>query len=149
MKSIVTIVLLSVLIGTAKADSGVVVPKGTPIKLIVEDVDDEEQRLGLTVDYIRSKAELQLRRNGIRPVRKSPEPYYLYVNVQTVSSAFSVSVQFSRWVTYTVGTQEYGLIARTYDKSVTGMHAGDKKFIIGELLDLIDGLSNEILREAR
>ena len=64
-----------------------------PIALIVEDVDREEEAMGLTKRAIITTVRSRLRAARLYQIRIGP---YLYVNVNVVGSAFSARVAFNK-----------------------------------------------------
>lgn len=153
MRNLITCIILIVLTGTSMADTGVELPKNSPIPIVVEQLSKDALDIGLTEDLIRSKVELQFRRNGIQPAAGDPKSiakgYFVYVRVSVAKSVFALDIGFHRNVTYTVLGQDYSTGATTYDKSAIGVHGGDSSYVISKLLEGVDLLSNEILKSRK
>jgi hypothetical protein len=110
---------------------------------------DGAKALGLTEDLIRSKAELQLRRNGV-PVGAREDALasgiYLYVKCGVTGKAFALNIDFHRDVIYSVDGNLHSVNASTYHKGGQGTHGGDASYVIQALTDIIDMFSNDFLR---
>jgi hypothetical protein len=102
--------------------------RGLPgVGVLVEAMDANAERDGLTKDLIQTAVELQLRLAGIRKLTggefiQSPAMPYLYVRVTAVKSqeglyAYSIAVGLQQRVTLANGQ---GADARTWDTEVVG-----------------------------
>ena len=67
-----------------------------PMRLIVEAVSKDGRELGLTEAALRVAAESRLRGARLYTSSSDDFPAYLYVNVNVVGKAFSVSVQYNK-----------------------------------------------------
>ncbi len=124
--------------------TGVELPKGAPIPVLVEHVPPDAEKFGLTREYIRTQVDLRLRRNGLTPKESTNEDYYVYINVNVVGPAFSWRVGFTRVVYYRVEGKWYRGGADTYSKGGMGTHARGREFIMDSVLAGLDTLCNEI-----
>lgn len=89
------------------------------VQVLVESLEPEAERLGLTNNQIKTDVELLLRKAGIRVLTQeementSGMPY-LYVNVNTSIGggliAYNISVELSEFVTLANGLQAFGVI---------------------------------------
>jgi len=148
---IMIIALLALLVGgfASAADSGLEVNSGTKIYVLVENLSDDAKATGLTKEFIASKTELQLRRNGV-PVGSRKNAYasgvHLYVNCGVTGKAFALSVEFRREVSYRAGGQTHSVMSSTYNQGGQGTHSGDRQFIVQTLTDFLDVFSNDFLK---
>jgi hypothetical protein len=152
MKTLVLLTLVLVAaFGQAIADTGtgVELPRDAPIPILME-ISKGAEELGLTEDYVRSKVELQLRRNGLKPTNQPRSQvgwHSIYVNINVTGPAFSWEISFWRPVYYEVNGKQYSQIAKTYVQSGDGTHGRNREFILSTVLSGgIDVLSNNILK---
>lgn len=78
------------------------------VQVVIEDLDETARDVGLSVQFVRTKVELELRKAGIRVYEAKGGPY-LYVNVNVIGTtkqkpslafAFNVDVQMNRMVLF-------------------------------------------------
>lgn len=152
MKIATLVLLLLVIAGvTSASDSGLEVPPGTKVYVLVEDVSEDAKKSGLTKELIESKVELQLRRNGIAVGTREDgfeSDLYLYVVVGVTTNAFAVNIDFMRKVYYHVGDNIHSVRGSTYSKSGSGIY-GNSQYMIQMLIDFIDLFSNDFLKSNR
>lgn len=148
---IAIIVMLALMVASfaSAADSGLVVPRGTKVYVLVEDINDSANKIGLTEELIINKVELQLRRNGVPVGTKADslvDRMYLYVNCGFTGPAFAINIDFKRQVFYLVGDKLHSVTASTYHRGGQGTHGSDRGHVIKVLTDLIDEFSNDFLK---
>ena len=131
--------------------SGLEAPSGSKVYVIVERVSIEAEQLGLTKEFIKSKAELQLHRNGI-PIGSLEEShqagFYLDVNVHVTKYSFSINLSLNRNVYYYVGDKIYSTLGTTYKWSGTGNHGLKWETVIQGLNERIDAFSIDFIRDS-
>lgn len=130
-------------------DTGLELEKDSPIPVVIESVNQETQKLGLTEEFIRSWVERQLSQDGLKPVAHTIfDTCYLYIRFNVYGKVFTWDVAFKRIVTYKVAGVEYSTFASTYRKGGHGMLGSDTSpdFLIKEVLSEVNVLSSEILK---
>ncbi len=77
----------------------------TTIRVVVDNLDPEAERDGLTKDQLQTDVELRLRKAGIRvtSLRAESESSYLHLAVNTIKDssgvyAFNIVLEFDQWV---------------------------------------------------
>lgn len=137
--------------------TGAEFPAAQPIHMTVRYQTNRKDELpDLTEEHIRSKVELQLRRNTLSPAAYGGDSWWgprVHIVVQVVGKAFHCTVRVERSLShYLVDGNRYALSrpgtsdrVTTFEKSSLGTHGGRSKYIMDTLLDLIDELSNAIL----
>jgi len=114
-------------------------------RVVVEEITEDAKKTGLSEESIKSCVELQVRKNGIKPVAKTLE--YFYVNVFVVGNAFHVSVSYMRPVFYWGAFKKiYRTYAKVWNKSFLGTHGGSSGYILEGVRELVDEFSNEFLK---
>lgn len=130
--------------------TGLEMPPGTRLDVAVEKPNADAKKIGLSEQLIRSKVELQLRRNGVEVGTK--EDYlkskaYFYVRCTVVGESYNIVIRLNRRVSYTVGDKTYVINATTYNKSSTGtVGSSGGDFVIKHLLNYIDEFSNDFIK---
>ena len=119
-----------------------------PFYLVIEDLNDDAKEIGLTKDRVQNLIESRLRSARIYKDGSAYLPItftrpYLYVNINVVGRAFSVSLEFKKPVT---DEYEHAGLAPTWDVSSTGTHGKDPRFIVSVLSELMDKFLVEYLR---
>lgn len=149
MRIFISLLLFLISGSVSASDSGLKVQPETKIFVLVEKVEKESVKFGLTKELIVNKVELQLRRNGI-PVGSMEDGLksgiYLYVNCGVTGNAFSINVDFERDVKYFVGNDVHSVTASTYHLGGQGIHNNDSRWVIENILNFIDTFSNDFLR---
>ena len=114
-----------------------------PMHLTVEDYGDDADwtDTGLTVDRLQTMAESRLRAARLYDATARP---FLYVNVNVVSSSYSLSVKYHKFV-YDPVSGETSLAA-TWDVGSTGTHGGDAGYILQSVSESLDSFILEYLR---
>jgi hypothetical protein len=105
------------------------------LRVLVEGLDEDEQRAGLTQDDIRVRVELALRRAGVPVANASSRSPYIYVNVHCIlisdsnSIACSVNVELhATAIVEATGHKAYG--ASIWNAGSLGF-AGQSKVLNG------------------
>ena len=137
-----------------EVSSGVELPKNAPVPVLVENVRPKEDDLGLTREFILSKVELELRRNGITPEdgSVSDRGYFIYINVSVTGDAYAWEVSFGRQIEYDVKGKKYRRLSHTYSKEgygTYGVESEARNVIMNEVISAVDILSNKILESAK
>ena len=114
-----------------------------PMALVVESLNDDAGKIGLSKDTLQAAAESRLRaaRLYAEEVEKT-HGSYLYVNVTVVGRAFSTDIHYQKPV-----TDEFGVLSltTTWDTSFVGT-AGDASYIVQGLSQLLDEFLVAFLR---
>ena len=114
-----------------------------PMRLVVEDLHSDASDIGLTKASIQAAAESRLR--SARLYDSTPFTYpYLYINVNVVGGAFSISLQYSKRV-YDPLSDSNGL-ATTWIIGSAGTHGGRADFILSFVSRHMDKFLVEFLR---
>ena len=113
-----------------------------PMALIVEDLPGGVLTIGLTKEAIRAAVESRLRSARLYgSIRTAP---YLYVNVNVVGRAFSISLEFTKEVR-DILSGDTGLAA-TWNVGSTGTHGGSANYIVSSVSRRMDEFLVEFLR---
>lgn len=126
--------------------SGLEVDQYRYLRVEVEDLGPAAQRIGLTRDAILNRVELRLRAAGIKPAAIPGRDDYLYVNLNTVGTAFSVHVELKRIVTYSAGDRKLHSFASTWTTGSAGTHGYDPAYLVNALDPSLDKFLNAYLR---
>lgn len=115
-----------------------------PMRLLVEGLPDEARAIGLTKKALNDTTENRLSTAGLftkNPLEASWTN--LYVNVNLVGAAFSVSVEYRKNVIDDFGHDHSAV---TWKSRATGTHTGDSDFIVAAISEKIDKFLVEYLR---
>lgn len=112
-----------------------------PMRLVVENLPDGASKIGLTKEAIQAAAESRLRSARLYDSRASR---FLYVNVNVVGRAFSITLEFHKRVR-DILSGDTGRAA-TWDVRATGTHGGDANYIVSHVSRLMDRFLVEFLR---
>lgn len=114
-----------------------------PMELLVEGLGADELAIGLTVERLQFAAESRLR--GARLFRSSHNPLgtLLYVNVNVNGTAFSISLEFNKWVHDEISGE--GGVAVTWSTGGTG-RSRDPEFVVSGVSRYLDQFLTEYLR---
>lgn len=118
-----------------------------PINLLVEWLDDEDVRMGLTHEAITTTVRSRLRAARLYGTNEITDPSpTLYVNVNSVGGtrAFSVKLDFQKQVSDPISGHNGS--ATTWSKALTGQHGGDAGYILSGASQLTDMFIDEYLR---
>jgi hypothetical protein len=77
--------------------------------VVVESVDEDGGKIGITAELIRAKAELQLKRNGVISVTKNDANItdgFLYIRISMIRNVYILNVQFQRLVIYIINNEK-------------------------------------------
>ena len=112
-----------------------------PVHYLVENLNSDARKIGLTEERLETVAELRLRSTFLYdPKARS----YLYVNVNVVGRAYSISVEYRKWL-YDPASGEEGM-ATAWDEGSTGTHGRDANYISSAVSEHIDAFLVEYLR---
>ena len=114
------------------------------MKLLVERLSDRAAAIGLTKQSLQAAAESRLRAARLyteSSVRS--DSAFLYVNVNVVGQAWSISVRYEKMVTDAFGVSR---TATTWQVGSTGMHGGDAGYIVSNLSQHLDRFLATYLR---
>ncbi len=115
------------------------------VPLVIERLPGEAEQIGLQAERIRTKTELRLRTAGLRPTVHEGD-HYLYIQVNVVSRAFQITLEFKRPVSYkTADSRTYSKLGIVWNTTVTGTHENDPEYIITTIDTLLDRFINEYL----
>lgn len=105
-----------------------------PMNLVIGDLTDDGVKIGLTKDAIEAAAESRLR--AARLYKDGTAPSALMVSINVLGSAFSIDIDFVKWVTDMHGKAGP---ARTWNSGSTGTHGpGGKNYIMSSLSQHLD-----------
>ena len=134
-------------------DSGLIVEDYKKIRYVIEYLGRDELDTGLTEKLVKSKIELQLRRNGLTPVEPTEDNSdyykgYLYININTFPDrACTIRVQYMRNVLY-MSSQDspvYAVQGAVYTNT-TLINTDIPDHIFKYLADRLDVFINEYLK---
>lgn len=109
--------------------------------LVVEGLSDGASKIGLTKKAIQAAAESRLRSARLYD---SGASHYLYVSVNVVDRAFSISLGFKKEVRDILSGDTS--MAATWDVGSTGTHGGNANFIRSSISGHMDKFLVEFLR---
>ncbi len=108
-----------------------------PMRLVVEFLSPDAQAVGLTKERIQLAAESRLRAARLYTESWEEGNYaYLYININVVGPAYSISVQYKKQVTDRVNNSNG--TATTWDTGITGTHGGNANHIVQHLSGRLD-----------
>ena len=112
-----------------------------PMRLLVEGVDEDATKIGLTKEALQAAAESRLR--AARLYDRDADPY-LYISVNVVGPAFGVGVEFNKYVfDY---ASEHSFLAATWNSRSAGTHGGDAGYLVSSISQHLDIFLVEYLR---
>lgn len=112
-----------------------------PMKLLVEELPPDASEIGLTEESIRAAVESRLRAARLYDARATHD---LYVNVNVVGPAFSLSLGFYKLVhDFSSDTSN---LATTWTAGATGTHGGNAGYILSTVSQHMDRFLVEFLR---
>ena len=116
-----------------------------PMALVVEELSSDASDIGLTEESIQVAAESRLRSARLYNSSKR-DPYlpYLYISVNVVGEAFSISLQYHKIVYDPLS--DFNGFATTWKTSGTGTHGGGADFILSNVSQYMDEFLVEFLR---
>ena len=113
-----------------------------PMRLVVEELYDDETEIGLTEERLRFVAESRLRAARLYTADRGGP--FLYVKVNVVGPAFSASLEYrKRLLDSASGVSG---MATTWDTGATGTHGQDAAYIVTALSGFLDRFLTEYLR---
>ena len=115
-----------------------------PMLLVVEGLKDNAAEIGLTKERLQVTAESRLRSARLYTEDALAARFSrLYINVNILTSAFNVSVAYSKIV-----TDEFGLqgVATTWDGGGVGTHGRESNYIVSNLSESLDTFLAAYLR---
>jgi hypothetical protein len=128
--------------------SGLEVSTADSMPVIVEQLSNDGEKLGLTREKIEARVNSVLRKNGLKPIDESADEgfsYYYYVNVNVVSVAIAIEVDFNRHVRFNDGINErikFG--ASTWSR---GMLSTCRSCSAASILDKVSELTEVFVNE--
>ena len=114
-----------------------------PMYLLVEGLSPHALEIGLSKKSIRNAVESRLRSAHLYSNKMLNS--YLYVNVNVLETAFSMSVTLYKKVVDSYFTGFFGTAA-TWDRGSTGTHGGNFGFILSAVSQKIDEFLVDFLR---
>ena len=115
-----------------------------PMRLAVEQLNDDAANIGLTRETLQAAAESRLRAARLYTEDPTRADFaYLYVNVNVTGRAFNISLGYSKWV-----TDEFGQTstAQTWHTGGTGTLGGDTGHVVSSLSRELDTFLAAYLR---
>lgn len=113
-----------------------------PMRLIVEDVSQDAAKFGLTEESIKNTVESRIRSARLFGNHRSKA--FLYVNVNVGGPAYSISVEFNKFLFDPVTLMNFS--ARTWHSSSMGIHGRYSGHILSTISRHIDRFLVEFLR---
>ena len=112
-----------------------------PLDLIVEDLPEDAEEIGLTRERIQTAAESRLRAARLYDAEAD---HYLYVNVIVYRFAFSIDIGYRKWLHDEA--LDIGGFSQTWHTGAAGTHGGDASFILQYVSEYMDRFVVEYLR---
>ena len=112
-----------------------------PMRLLVEELPAGASKIGLTEEAIRAAAESRLRAARLYDSRAV---YYLYVNVNVFRMAFSINLEFKKYVHDPLSGNTGP--ATTWNTGGAGTHGGNANYIVSLVSQYMDEFLVEFLR---
>ena len=149
--TVVLIVLTTTGNAAAAVGTGLEVPPGTKLDVIVEKLDVDGWQSGLSEELIRKSviqrlSEYRIEVNSEEDTKAKPSDVQLHVDINTSGKSFSLRIELRRKVYYQVGDKTLEVIAPTYSESGVGQAGSEGRYALAWLLDLIDQLSFSYLQ---
>ena len=113
-----------------------------PMELVVENLHSDAAGIGLAKGAILASVESRLR--SARLYDSDAGVPYLYVNVNVSGLAFSVDLEYNKFVFEPVA--DASGIAATWSLGLTGTHGRDASYILSTVSELMDLFLLEFLR---
>ena len=116
-----------------------------PMRLLVEDLDEDSAEIDLSKEALEIAA-----RSRLRAARLYSEDFfegsfsYLYINVNVISNAFGISVKYNKYV-MDLATKLEGS-APTWTAGSIGTHGRDAGYILSAVSQYTDEFIDEYLR---
>ena len=111
-----------------------------PMSVVAERLPSRAAEIGLTVESLRTAVESRLRSARLYDDDATP---YLYLNVNVVGGAFSINLEYRRWVCHSVSGCGP---ATTWRLGVTGTHGADAGYIRSAVAECMDTFLVEYLK---
>ncbi len=115
-----------------------------PIDLVVESLNNDAAKIGLTKEQIETAVRSRLRAARIYTPEINNTSPYLYVNAHVVSSAYTIGFYLKKVVT-DLKSDKLGS-ASTWDRRTTGTHGRDAGYILQGVSRHTDIFIDEYLR---
>jgi hypothetical protein len=110
MKTILKLLFFIVLISTitfSQSKDGLKVTNPQKIEYLIADISPDGKSIGLTKERLSSKLELSMRIAKIKPIKlEKGIDGCLYVNINVVGRAFSITLEYHRFVIYYYGDKK-------------------------------------------
>ena len=113
-----------------------------PMFIVVENLNQHALKIGLTMESIQNAVESRIR--SARLFDKHSGKAFLYVNVNIVGPAYSISVEFKKILSDPLSLVTWP--ATTWDDGSTGTHGGDSRYILSSISEHIDRFLVQFLR---
>ena len=114
----------------------------SPMQLVIDTLDSNEKKIGLTDEAIQAAVESRLRSARLYTSDKS-KPFF-YVKVHVIGNAFSIRLFYYKSVYDPLSGN--GAYAPTWNSGVTGTHGGDAGYIRSAISELMDQFLVQFLR---
>jgi hypothetical protein len=116
------------------------------VRIKIEREGPSVEQIGPTEERIKEKIELRLRQAGLEPLTATGPFDHLLINIQVVTNAFNIRIQFNRFVLFEAKGSPYHTIAPTWMTDGTGIHVGRSEFIIETLDKYFDTFLKQYLK---
>ena len=114
-----------------------------PMWIVVENLPEDATAIGLDRPALQAAVESRLRAARLYTEELSLAAARLYVNVNVVTTAFSISLEYDKNVTDAFGK---GGLATTLNIPSTGTHGGEASYIVSGLSQHLDRFLAAYLR---
>lgn len=114
----------------------------TPMGILIEGLSQDAKDIGLTKESLHLALESRLRAARLYAMGRPP---YLYLNVHVVGAAFSVRMEFTRWLCYADDPSQCGG-ARTWETGSAGTHGKSSGFLLQSVAEHMDRFLAAYLR---
>ena len=118
---------------------------GNKFKVLIEDISNDAEKIGLTRSRLTTVIELRLRREGIKIINKrtSPKTPLVYISVTVLGDAFNVSLKIIELVNLERVSGDMGAFVITWHSDLIGTHGNNPEYIVASLNNVIDELFND------
>jgi hypothetical protein len=153
----IAVVLFSLAIGAETAPeshphpTGLEVADASTVPVVIENLDPEAVKRGLSPEIIEARVNAVLRRSGLKPVdavRGGDYFYYVQIGV-TAGGSVGISVSFQRAVVYNDGSTDRRIFARTWTNWTFAIDKSGTDKILSKVSELTEMFANEFLKANR
>lgn len=111
------------------------------LKVLIETLNEEAKKMGLSEERLRTVVELKIRREGIEISPAHLYAPYIYLNVIVIGNAFNIVIQIKELVKLE-RDPFINCLAVTWIEGVTGHHGNDSEYIVSRVSSHVDTFLN-------